>query len=280
MNERCAAVDRVCVSVAPDIPQAYEYPPASLLGLSDELLALICSYVMIYPGSDRQTTDKVFSFPTGVIPENINDHLRLLLRPVRCHPRLYSIARHEFLASNLAVLNLADLKASARGLLPPSISPRNAVMLLKSLVHIQCHVSVSDLRAPFTQRFNQQHIDVLNMDRECEQLRRMPELCPNLKTIHIFLKIDEWYLMPTGPDIRTTSGRPMTERETRYRERAETVIELARSLPYGIVTVAFHHWRKDIDVIDLRETSTEGVIDAILGKTVAETWDAPMSRVK
>lgn len=235
---------------------------------------------MIHPGSDRQATDKVFAFPTGVISEKINDKLRLLLRPLRCHPRLYSIARHEFLASNLAVLNLADLKASANGLLPASVSPRNAVMLLKSLVHMQCHVSVSDLRAPFTQRFNQQHVDVLNMDRECEQLRRMPELCPNLKTVHLFLKIDEWYLMPTGPDIRTASGRPMTEREVRYRQRAETVVELARSLPFKIITAAFHHWRKDISIVDKRASSTRDAVDAILGKTVAATWDAPIARVK
>lgn len=235
---------------------------------------------MIHPGSERQHIDKVFAFPQGVISEGINDHLRLLLRPFRCHRRLYHIARHEFLASNLAVLNLADLRASAISLLPNSISPRNAVMLLKSLVHVQCHVSVSDLRAPFTQRFNQHHVDVLNMDRECEQLRRMPELCPNLKTVHFYLKIDEWYLMPTGPDIRTKSGRAMTEREVRYRGRAETVVELARSLPIGRITVAFHHWRKDVKVVDLRERSTVDVIDAILGRTVLETWDAAIGRVR
>lgn len=234
---------------------------------------------MIHPGTNRKT-DQVFAFPQGVISENINDHLRALLRPLRCHRRLYSIARYEFLGSNLAVLNLADLKASSSGLLPSSMTPRNAVMLLKSLVHMQCHVSVSDLRAPFTQRFNQQHKDVLNMDRECEQLRRMPELCPNLKTVHLFLKIDEWYLMPTGPDIRTASGRVMTEREVRYRDRAETVVELARSLPYNVVTVAFHHWRNDIGILDQREVPTSEVIDAVLGKTVAETWDAPIARIR
>lgn len=275
---RSAGVDGV--TIAPRGLNSARYPPASLLGLSDELLVLICSYVMIHPGSEHQARDKVFAVPAGVISERINERLRVLLLPLRCHPRLYSIARHEFLSSNLAVLNLADLKSSAGGLLPHSVSPRNAVALLKSLVHMQCHVSVSDLRAPFTQRFNQQHVDVLNMDRECEQLRRMPELCPNLKTVHLFLKIDEWYLMPTGPDIRTSSGRPMTEREVRYRERAETVVELARSLPYDIVTVAFHHWRKDVEVIDSRRVSTRDVIDAILANTVTATWDAPIARLR
>lgn len=250
------------------------------MGLSSELLALICSYVMIHPGSERQHIDKVFAFPQGVISEKINDELRVLLRPFRCHPRLYYIARHEFLASNLAVLNLADLKASASMLLPPSVSPRNAIMLLRSLVHMQCHISVSDLRAPFTQRFDRNHVDVLNMDRECAELRRMPELCPNLKTLHIYLKIDEWYLMPTGPDIRRDSGKVMTEREVRYRGRAETVVELARSLPFVRITAAFHHWRKDLRVLDLREVETVEMIDAVLGKTVVETWDAPIARVK
>ncbi|CZT23179.1 uncharacterized protein RCC_08889 [Ramularia collo-cygni] len=257
----------------------FQIKPASLLGLSDELLAIICSHVMIDPGSERQHIDKVFAFPQGVIPDRINDHLRILLRPFRCHPRLYRIGRHEFLASNLAVLNSADLKASAAILLPASVSPRNSILLLKSLVHVQCHVSVSDLRAPFTQRFNTHHVDVLNMDRECEQLRRMSELCPNLKTLHLFLKIDEWYLMPTGPDIRMDSGRPMTEREVRYRGRAQTVVQLVRSLPLGRVTVAFHHWRKDVAVLDMRDMATEKVIDVILAKTVPETWDAPIARV-
>lgn len=88
--------------------------------------------------------------------------------------------------------------------------------------------------------------------------------------------------MPSGPDIRRGSGRekPLTEREVRYRGRAETVVELARSLPYANVTVAFHHWRRDGQVRDMREIGTVEVVEAILGATVAETWEADIVRVK
>lgn len=96
------------------------------------------------------------------------------------------------------------------------------------------------------------------------------------------MKVDEWYLMPSGPDIRRGSGRekPMTEREVRYRERAETVVELARSLPYGNVSVAFHHWRRDGKVRDMREVQTEDVVEAILEGVAAETWEVDTVRVK
>jgi hypothetical protein len=258
-------------------------PPASLLGLSDEILSLIISYTMILPGA-LPSASSVFSYPSGVCSSDIHASLRTLLHPLRCHPRLYHIARSEFLRSNLAVVNCADIKASTIALIPPSGVTKHPVsVLLQSLVHLQLHVSVSDLRAPFTQRFSVHFVDILNMDRESAELRMLPTYCPNLKSVHIFLKVDEWYLVPGGPDLRRSSGREkvMTEREVRYRERAETMVQLAReTLPYRRVSVAFHHWNGDGDIVDGREMATTDVIERILGAKPEETWRAATVRLR
>jgi hypothetical protein len=121
------------------------------------------------------------------------------------------------------------------------------------------------------------------MDRESAELRRLPTYCPNLKSVHVFLKIDEHYLVPGGPDLRRSSGRgkPMTEREVRYRGRAETIVELVRTeLPYRSISVAFHHWQGDVKLVDGREMSTMEVVEGILGATPEETWNAPIIRLR
>ncbi|SMR55805.1 unnamed protein product [Zymoseptoria tritici ST99CH_1E4] len=257
-------------------------PPASLLSLSDELLSLVLSFAMIHTGSSRAVTS-VFSYPSGVIPGDIHFSLRHLLGPLRCHPRLYAIAKHEFLRSNLAVLNCADIRASAVALIPPSgVTKHPTSVLLQSLTHIQLHVSVSDLRAPFTQRFSRQFVDMLNMDRECAELRMLSTYCPNLKSVHLFLKVDEWYLVAAGTDLRRNGRvKGMTEREVRYRERAETIVELAREvLPYRCLSVAFHHWDGGCELVDGREWSTSEVVEGILGGKPEETWRAPTIRLR
>lgn len=94
-----------------------------------------------------------------------------------------------------------------------------------------------------------------------------------MKIVSFYLVMNEWYLMLTGVDIQTKSGRGITEREVWYRVRVQTVVEFARSLSIGRVTVALHHWRKDVEYVSLRERSTLDVIFGMLKTIVLKTCD-------
>ncbi|EMF09824.1 uncharacterized protein SEPMUDRAFT_158077 [Sphaerulina musiva SO2202] len=142
--------------------------PTTLLDLSDELLAHICSYAMISLAADDnnnnnnnnddnntssspQTSNPTTpsnprpKFPTpinGVITEQISKRLRHLLQPFRCCHRLYKIAKYQFLESNVIVLNLSDIRGSASRLEFTSgttqmIMTGNPDPLLRNLVHVQ-----------------------------------------------------------------------------------------------------------------------------------------------
>ncbi|KAF7196996.1 hypothetical protein HII31_01696 [Pseudocercospora fuligena] len=272
----------------------------ALLDLSDELLAYICGYAMVCEYLSRPASSSAFTYPNGVVADHLSRKLRALLRPMRSCPKLYRIARHEFLESNIVVLNLSDLRMSACRL---EHQPQNSQLLytgnpdplLAQLVHIELVVSVSDMRAPFSQPFANRsesgvlwksHEDVLSLHKEATNLREMSRLCRSLRSLHIFLKIDEWSLYgKSGMDLTSTSGREMTDVETRYRRHAEAIIEMASKVPVKAATVSFYHWKGDVVDLDLREKKPGEVIDVLLGtaSTLPKAgyhWHDRIARIK
>ncbi|KXT02015.1 hypothetical protein AC578_6541 [Pseudocercospora eumusae] len=251
----------------------------TLLDLSDELLAHICGYAMVCEYTARPTSSSAFTYPNGVVADHLSRKLRVLLRPMRSCHKLYAIARHEFLESNLVVLNLSDLRMSACRL---EHQPQNSQILytgnpdplLAQLVHVELVLSVSDMRAPFSQPFAnpsesgvlwKSHEDVLSLHREAANLREMARLCRSLRSLHVFLKIDEWFLYGKGGmDLTRNSARELTDVEARYRGHAEAVIEMTAKVPVKVATVSFYHWKGDVVDLDLREKEPGEVIDVLL----------------
>lgn len=264
---------------------------ASLLDLSDELLAHICGYAMMHhtPSTD---TKKLFQYPPGIIADQISKKFRGLLQPFRCCVRLYKIAKHQFLEANVVILSLSDLRMSASRLEAPPppaqmIMTGNPDPLLRNLCHVQLSVSVSDMRAPFSQPFAstssgtlwKSSSDVLSLKHERENLERLRRLCPNLKTLHLFLKVDEWVLHGKGPELRHLDDQDMSETGIRYRRLAEALIQMIREVSVRVITVAFHHWSGDKEILALENKEAEDVLDAILMPTVDQTWEGPIARI-
>jgi hypothetical protein len=280
--------------------------PPTLLSLSDELLSQICSFAMVHqPASPPlQSPSKLLLSPPGIITSQISKTLRILLRPFRAHPRLYRLARYSFLDSNLTQLNLLDIRMSASRLEAPPppaqmIMTGNPDPLLKSLVHVQLSVSVSDMRAPYTrgsaftwaERQPEKGVagDVLGLEREAMNLARLGELCPGLRTLHLFLKVDEWLVYGKGPDLRarvrgedgTVVEREMSVVEWRYRKHAEAMVEMVRKVKgVKVVTVGFHHWNGGGKVLGMEEASVSDVVEAMLVGDIDEIWEGPMIRVR
>lgn len=327
----------------------------TLLDLSDELLAHICSYAMISlaaddninnnnnnnngdnasssPQTSKPTTpsNPRTKFPTpinGVITEQISKRLRHLLQPFRCCHRLYKIAKYQFLESNVIVLNLSDIRGSASRLEFTSgttqmIMTGNPDPLLRNLVHVQLVVSISDMRTPFTRPFASSSSssggggsqgltglwrrggggrdDILSLNQETENLRRLNNLCPALRTCHLFLKVDEWILYGRGPELKSLKGEvALGDIAKRYRRLAEALIEiLMQEVLLRIVTVSFSSWRGDAEVLRLEEevdevdVEVEGgrrrrrrrrradeILDACLMNSIQATLTGPIARVR
>ncbi|KAI5357286.1 hypothetical protein Slin15195_G114980 [Septoria linicola] len=266
---------------------------AKLLDLSDELLSHICSYAMTWRASAQQGGSTFMQQPDGVVSEQISKRFRELLQPFRCCQRLYKIARHEYLESNVIVLNLSDIRGSASRLEFTSgksqmIMTGNPDPLLRSIVHVQLVVSISDMRAPFSQPFAspvsgrlwRSGEDVLSLSKEAESLKRLTGLCPNLRTLHIFLKVDEWVLYGKGPYLRKVEGVAQSDACNRYRRHAEAMAELAKEVPLKTVSVSFGHWRGDVAVLKMVDRDADEIIDACLMPTVRETLSGPMAQVR
>ncbi|EME80685.1 uncharacterized protein MYCFIDRAFT_177620 [Pseudocercospora fijiensis CIRAD86] len=272
----------------------------SLLDLSDELLAHICTYAMTYEYPSRPTSASAFTYPNGVISDHLSRKLRALLQPMRSCRKLYKISRHEFLESNIVVLNLSDLRMSACRL---EHQPENSQLLytgnpdplLAQLVHVELVVSVSDMRAPFSQPFANRgesgvlwrsREDVLSLREEEGNLREMSRLCRSLRSLHVFLKIDEWFLCGRGGmDLTSSPTRELTGLEARYRRHVEAVIEMTSNVPVKAATVSFYHWKGDVVDLDLREKEPGEVIDILLGtaSTLPKAgyyWHDRIARVK
>ncbi|KXT09108.1 hypothetical protein AC579_10194 [Pseudocercospora musae] len=271
----------------------------SLLDLSDELLAHICGDAMVCEYTTRPASSSAFTYPNGVVGDHLSRKLRHLLRPMRGCRKLYKIARHEFLESNIVVLNLSDLRMSACRL---EHQPQNSQLLytgnpdplLAQLVHVELVVSVSDMRAPFSQPFANRsesgvlwksHEDVLSLHKEAANLREMSRLCRSLRSLHVFLKIDEWFLYgKNGMELTRSSARELTDVEARYRSHAEAVIDMTSKVPVKVATVSFYHWKGDVVGLDMREKEPGGVIDVLLGTapTLPEAgyhWHDRMARI-
>lgn len=231
--------------------------------------------------------------PNGVITEQISKRLRHLLQPFRCCRRLYRIAKHEYLESNVIVLNLADIRGSASRLEFTSgttqmIMTGNPDPLLKNIVHVELVVSISDMRAPFSQPFASSSSgrlwksgsDVLSLNKEAENLKRLTMLCPSLRTLHIFLKVDEWVLYGKGPELRFVEGLVRNEAGMRYRGLAEGMIELLNGVEVRRISVSFGHWRAEANVLRMEGEEAGEVLDACLMESVRETLTGPMVRVR
>ncbi|GIZ49896.1 hypothetical protein CKM354_001291300 [Cercospora kikuchii] len=275
-------------------------PATTLLSLSDELLAHICSYAMTHqpPPPITKTTSYLQHPPPGLISEQISKTLRGLLTPFRCCSRLYRIAKHQFLESNIILLHLSDIRGSASRLEFTSgtsqmIMTGNPEPLLRNLVHVELVVSISDMRAPFSQPFASRISgklwksgnDVLSLNKEAENLKRLAVLCPNLRTLHVCLKVDEWVLYGRGPQLKRKTaeeveGGNANDAGSRYLRLAEVIVELAREAEVKFVTVSFNHWRSSAQAVDVREKSAEEVMDACLGSSLHETWFGPVARIK
>ena len=230
--------------------------PTSLLDLSNELLAHICSYAMIHEYAfERRRSSSNHS--DGVVGDLLSRKLRQLLLPMRSCRRLYTIARHKFLESNIIVLDLNDIRMGACRLeYQPTVGQLlytgNPDPLLARLVHVQIAMSVSDTRMKNS------------LSREAENLRELASLCRNLKTLHVFLKVDAWFANETDLDIQSTLRHQLSEAEIQFSEHAKAIVVLLRELHIKVITVALHEWMSNATNIDAREMQPGEVISSML----------------
>lgn len=197
--------------------------------------------------------------------------------------------------------------------------------LLRNLVHVQLVVSISDMRAPFTRPFASSSAssgggggggsqgltglwrrggggrdDILSLSKETENLRCLKDLCPALRTCHLFLKVDEWILYGRGPELKIAKGEvALGDIAKRYRRLAEALIEiLIQEVLLRIVTVSFSSWRGDAEVLrmeeevdEVDEVEVEGgkrrrrrradeILDACLMDSIQATLTGPVARVR
>lgn len=196
--------------------------------------------------------------------------------------------------------------------------------LLRNLVHVQLVVSISDMRAPFTRPFGSSSSsasggggggsqgltglwrrggggrdDILSLSKETENLRCLKDLCPALRTCHLFLKVDEWILYGRGPELKIAKGEvALGDIAKRYRRLAEALIEiLMEEVLLRIVTVSFSSWRGDAEVLRMEEeveeveVEVEGgrrtrrrradeILDACLMDSIQATLTGPVARVR
>jgi hypothetical protein len=103
-----------------------------------------------------------------------------------------------------------------------------------------------------------------SLAREAEKLKEIAASCQSVKTLHVFLKVEAWFVAETDLDIQSTLRHQLGEGEIKFREHAEAVVEVLKGVHVGIVTVAFHEWVGDAEEIDARGLDPAGVIDALL----------------
>lgn len=139
--------------------------------------------------------------------------------------------------------------------------------------------------------------DILSLSKETENLRCLKDLCPALRTCHLFLKVDEWILYGRGPGLKIAKGEvALGDIAKRYRRLAEALIEiLIEEVLLRIVTVSFSSWRGDAEVLrmeeEVEEVEVEGgrrtrrrradeILDACLMDSIQATLTGPVARVR
>lgn len=142
--------------------------------------------------------------------------------------------------------------------------------------------------------------DILSLSKETENLRCLKDLCPALRTCHLFLKVDEWILYGRGPELKNPKGEvALGDIAKRYRRLAEALIEiLIEEVLLRIVTVSFSSWRGDAEVLrmeeevdEVDEVEVEGgrrrrrrrpdeILDACLMDSIQATLTGPVARVR
>lgn len=139
--------------------------------------------------------------------------------------------------------------------------------------------------------------DILSLSKETENLRCLKDLCPALRTCHLFLKVDEWILYGRGPELKIAKGEvALGDIAKRYRRLAEALIEiLIEEVLLRIVTVSFSSWRGDAEVLrmeeEVEEVEGEGerrrrrrrpdeILDACLMDSIQATLTGPVARVR
>lgn len=135
--------------------------------------------------------------------------------------------------------------------------------------------------------------DILSLSKETENLRCLRDLCPALRTCHLFLKVDEWILYGRGPELKSLRGEvALGDIAKRYRRLAEALIEiLMEEVLLRIVTVSFSSWRGDAEVLRMEEEveEVEGrrrrrradeILDACLMDSIQATLTGPVARVR
>lgn len=140
--------------------------------------------------------------------------------------------------------------------------------------------------------------DILSLSKETENLRCLKDLCPALRTCHLFLKVDEWILYGRGPELKIAKGEvALGDIAKRYRRLAEALIEiLMEEVLLRIVTVSFSSWRGDAEVLRMEEeveevdVEMEGgrrrrrradeILDACLMDSIQATLTGPVVRVR
>lgn len=138
--------------------------------------------------------------------------------------------------------------------------------------------------------------DILSLSKETENLRCLKDLCPALRTCHLFLKVDEWILYGRGPELKGEVA--LGDIAKRYRRLAEALIEiLMEEVLLRIVTVSFSSWRGDAEVLRMEdeveevEVEVEGgrrrrrrradeILDACLMDSIQATLTGPVARVR
>lgn len=142
--------------------------------------------------------------------------------------------------------------------------------------------------------------DILSLSKETENLRCLKDLCPALRTCHLFLKVDEWILYGRGPELKIAKGEvALGDIAKRYRRLAEALIEiLMEEVLLRIVTVSFSSWRGDAEVLrmevevdEVDEVEVEGgrrrrrrradeILDACVMDSIQATLTGPVARVR
>ncbi|OAF98526.1 uncharacterized protein CC84DRAFT_1238518 [Paraphaeosphaeria sporulosa] len=218
--------------------------PTKLLDLSDELLSRICSHGMVHEHHQQN------------LPQTLQ------------HP----IARHEYLETNVVVLNLSDIRGSASRLefgygAAQMIMTGNPGPLLRSLVHVQLSVSVTGTQGR-------------SLAREAEDLKRLMDSCRNLRTLHFFVQADESVLHGSAAELRQGDVVALRSPDSRDRRVAEAVVNLAKSVPLRVVTVSFCPWRRGAVVVQMVDRDTADVVDACLAGGIDQTYEGLIARVR